>query len=93
MYGITSTSHPRYTVSGAIGSEGVLKLSPLLLHRGEEWVVEAVVQGDITPVLESPLIDTDVVEGPTALKQLAQQLGDVAVSVSLPFGLQIQPRR
>jgi hypothetical protein len=93
MFGVTSTSQPRYTVSGAIGSEGVLELRPLLLHRGEEWVVEAVVSGEVNAVLDCPLIDTDVVEGAPALKQLAQQLAEIAVSVSLPFGAQIQLKR
>jgi hypothetical protein len=93
MYGLTSNSHPHCTVSGAIGAEGVIELRPLLLHRGEEWVVEAVVQGDASPTIESPLIDTDVVDGPSAVKQLIEQLADVALTVTLPLGVQIQLKR
>ena len=93
MYGLTRNSHPQYTVSRAIGAEGVIELRPLLLHRGEEWVVEAVTQGDASPTIESPFIDTDVVEGPSAVKQLIEQLGDVALTVTLPLGIQIQFRR
>jgi hypothetical protein len=93
MYGVTSSSHGHATVSRAIGADGVIDLRPTLLRRGDEWAVEIVVEGEARPTLESSLIDTDVVEGPSVLQQLAEQLVDVAVTISLPFGVRIQLKR
>lgn len=73
LYGVTATTHPDQTVSPPLGTEAVIALEPMLIRRGEEWVIEAVVEGDSMPELESSLIDTDVVSGPSALAQWAQQ--------------------
>lgn len=91
MYGVTSSSHPGATVSRGIGSEGVVELTPSLLRRGDAWVVEAVVSGEPTPELDSPLIDTDVVDGATYLEQLAEILAGTIVT--LPLGVSIRLRR
>lgn len=93
MYGLTHSSHPSGTVTGAIGSDGVVELRPVLLRRGEEWAVEAVVGGEPKPTLDSPLVDTDLVEGPSAVELFAEQFADVIVSVALPFGLELRVNR
>jgi hypothetical protein len=60
MYGLTRNSSPSSTVSTAIGEQGVLELTPMLIRRGEEWITEVVTEGEAKPKLDSPLIDTDV---------------------------------
>lgn len=48
MYGLVRSSHPgstHTTVGSTPGSEGVVKLSPMLLRHRDEWAVEAVVGG------------------------------------------------
>lgn len=93
MYGLTRNSHPKDTISEAAGAEGIIQLRPLLLRRGEEWVFEAVVKGEPSPLMVSPIIDADIIEGPSAAKQLVELLADVAVSITLPWGGQIQLKR
>lgn len=91
MYGPTRASHPGATVSTAIGAEGKIELRPHLLRKGEEWVVEAVVEGSPEPEYESPLIDTDVVEGPGYLQQAGELLSGIIID--LPFGVTIGVKR
>jgi hypothetical protein len=63
MYGLTGGTYPvRNIVSSAVGADGELSVGPHLLRRNEEWIFEAVVQGDARPELDSPLVDTDVVD-------------------------------
>ena len=88
MYGLIKASHPAATlttVSTAVGSEGVIKLQPGLLRRQDEWSVEAVVAGLPEPVLESPLVNTDIVEGPTYRAELARSLLET-MTLTLPGG-------
>jgi hypothetical protein len=91
MFGVTSNRSGARVVAPAIGGDGFLQIGPQMLHRGEEWVVEAVVQGDAEPTLDSPLIDTDIVEGPSMLEQVAEQLA--GITLTLPFGVQLQIKR
>jgi hypothetical protein len=88
MYGLVKTTHPESTVSTALGAEGVVELLPQLLRRGEERLVQAVVSGPPVPVLDSPLIDTDVVSGPTYTSELAQGL--LAVLFASVLGLSLR---
>lgn len=62
FWAVTRSTHPRATRMPSVGYDGGwIELRPLLLRRGEEWTVDAVVEGDVAPTLTSPLIDTDVV--------------------------------
>jgi hypothetical protein len=81
MLGVTRTSLPGSTISRAVGAEAVLELAPCLLRVDDEWVVEAVVDGKPDCDLSSPLIDTDVISGPSALEQAARILSSVIISV------------
>jgi hypothetical protein len=60
MYGVIKTTHPAQTISPAIGAGGSLELAPVLLKRGEAWIVEAILSGEPRPVLHSPLSNTDI---------------------------------
>lgn len=63
MYGLTGGAYPTHnTVSTAVGARGEIGVGPQLLRRNEEWVFEAVVSGEARPELESPLVDTDIVD-------------------------------
>jgi len=73
MYGLIRSSHPTSTGTVAIGAEADIELRPMLLRRGEEWMVEAVLSGKPRPTIENPLIDTDVIEGPSAFEQFARE--------------------
>lgn len=88
FFGVTSTTHPSATVSPAIGSDGWIEMRPMLLRRGEEWAVEAVVEGDPAPTLQSSLIDTDVEQGGSARDQLAEFLSGIVLTG--PFGITIR---
>lgn len=86
-YGITRNSHPHATLSNAVGSDdAVVQLRPTLLRTGEEVAFEAVVEGKSKPELESPLIDTDIVDGPAFQEIVTKQLiwGAESVALSLP---------
>jgi hypothetical protein len=72
MFGVTRSSDPKTTRTGSLGSAGEISMLPHLFKKGEEWLVEAVVGGQPDPNLQSPLIDTDVVDGPTYIAQLAR---------------------
>ncbi len=88
FFGLTSSSHPAATVSPAIGDDGWVELRPTLLRCGDEWAVQAVVEGVAAPELVSPLIDTDIVEGATARDQLAEFFSGIVLSG--PFGITIR---
>jgi len=81
MYGVVKTTHPRSTVSTALGADGVVQLTPQLIRRGEDRVVQAVVSGPPAPALDSPLVDTDIVSGPTYASELAKGPLEVLLSV------------
>jgi hypothetical protein len=83
MYGLTASSHPDVTGTGAVGSEAYVELAPVLLRTGEEWSVEAVVGGGPTPELSSWLIDTDVVEGSVYRAALASSLAKSLLASAL----------
>lgn len=91
LYGVTRSSHPQSTTLPAVGAQGDLKFVPQLMRRGEEWAIEAVVEGEPEPVLDSPLIDTDVIEGPSYLQQAIETLSGVVLN--LPFGVTIGIKR
>lgn len=91
MYGVTRTTDPDSTVSSAIGAEGTIQMKPRLLRRGDEWTIDAVVQGVPSPEFESPLIDTDIIEGATRLDQVADLLSGAIFE--LPFGIRLQVPR
>lgn len=77
MYGLLhppASPETLTTVTTAMGSEGAIYLQPGLLRRGGEWMVDVVVGGIPSPELDSPLIDTDVVDPPTYRSQLASNL-------------------
>ncbi len=61
------------------------------MRCGEEWSIEAVVEGEPEPVVDSPLIDTDVIEGSSYLKQAIETLSSVVLD--LPFGVTIGIKR
>lgn len=63
LYGVVSSTHPRHTISPAVGtSDAIIGFPPMLLKRGERWAVEVVVSGTPNPNLVSSLIDTDIEE-------------------------------
>ncbi len=82
MYGVTSATHPQATVSTAVGADGVVQMEPHLLRRAEEWIVEAVVAGSPDPILESSLIDTDIVDAPSYSSELARGAGRVFIEAA-----------
>ncbi len=88
FFGLTSSSRPAVTVSPAIGDDGWVELRPTLLRRGDEWAVQAVVEGVAAPELFSPLIDADVVEGASARDQFAEFFSGIVLSG--PFGIAIR---
>jgi hypothetical protein len=63
MYGLTKTTHPDHTDTTVAGRAGQILLTPLLLKRSEEWIIEAIVSGWPQPELHCPLTDTDVTHG------------------------------
>jgi hypothetical protein len=63
-------------------------MRPTLLRRGDEWAVEAVVEGDPAPTLRSSLVDTDVDERGNARDQLAEFLSGIVLTG--PFGITIR---
>ncbi|KQS69065.1 hypothetical protein [Modestobacter sp. Leaf380] len=65
------------TTVEALGAPGVVRLSPGLLRRGDEYAVEVIVSGRPAPTLTCPLVNTDVVEPPALRAQLA---GSVTLS-------------
>lgn len=86
MYGLVRTSHPASTlttVGNEPGSEGVIKLTPVLLRHRDEWTVEAVVGGDPTPQIDSPLIDTSIIT-PSSRAELAVEVAGVIGALPLP---------
>jgi hypothetical protein len=86
MYGLLHSSHPRSTLTNALGGEGVIKLNPVLLRHRDEWSVEAVVGGVPSPEIDSPLIDTAIIT-PSNRAELAVEVAGVIGSFPLPvFG-------
>jgi hypothetical protein len=71
------------TVTTAVGSDGPISLRPGLFRQGSAWSVDVVVSGRPDPRVNSPLIDTDVVDPPTYRKQLARSLATVAADAAL----------
>jgi hypothetical protein len=74
LYGLISTSHPESTITTALGSDGAIEISPLLLKRKEEWEAPAIVSG--RPRIESkvPLANTDVLDRRVFDAKVAQSL-------------------
>ena len=69
FYGVLSSSH-RETLFPAIGGDFNVELQPTLLKRGDSWEVSVLVSGNLAPSLDSPLIDTDVVDAATFDEQV-----------------------
>jgi hypothetical protein len=87
MYGLVHASHPEATlttVGNSPGSEGVIKLAPVLLRKGDEWTVEAVVGGEPTPEIDSRLIDTAIIR-PTNRAELALEVAGAIGAFPLPL--------
>lgn len=91
LCGVTRSSHPQSTTLPPLGAQANLEFAPQLMRCGEEWSIEAVVEGEPEAVLDSPLIDTDVIEGPSYLKQAIEALSGVVLN--LPFGVTIGIKR
>lgn len=87
MYGLTSNSHPYATTSTAVGANGVITLGPLLLRKGEEIVVEAIVSGASMPDLSSSLVDTDIVYPGDMRAEVAVGLLGTILEASLRRGI------
>jgi hypothetical protein len=62
LFGLLSVSHIEPSVFPAIGGEIEFSIRPTLIKRGESWEVTAIVAGNLVPKLESPLIDTDIID-------------------------------
>lgn len=90
MYGITDTTHPDHTVATAVGETGKIFLTPLLLKRSEEWIVEAIVSGSPEPELSCPLADTDVTCG-TADDYKLIRFFLIVLRAALPFLPVVRP--
>ena len=87
-YGVTaSAGQPDWYAPGPDASSGEAKveLRPRLLKRGQSWSLSMIVQGPVEPVIESPLVETDLKVGSsdigTPLEVVVQVLGQ---AVPLP---------
>ena len=96
IYGLTNATHPDMGQSAIGDKHGVITLPPRLLRKGEEWLVEAIVEGVPSPRLINSLIDTDLVktsEPSRIVRAAIQRLrSHVAIDVGLPI-VEIQEPR
>lgn len=70
VYGITGTSHPRFTAtSDATNPKGYVDFGPSLIRRREKWTVEAIVSGKVTAEVENSIVDMDIIDGTTAARR------------------------
>jgi len=64
FFGLLGTGHPAgSTMTQSLGGPGLIEIRPVLLRRGDQWTIEAIIDGAPKPELSSPLIDTDIVGG------------------------------
>lgn len=63
FYGFVSLSHPKQTVSPAIGSDGMIEIKPMLLKTTEAWEATAIISGEPTiGPPDAPLVNVNVID-------------------------------
>lgn len=62
LYGLIGASHPEFTTSTPLGSDGAIRISPLLLKRKEACEMAAIVSGKPNLETDFPLPNTDVLD-------------------------------
>lgn len=93
MYGVVASSAEamRGSISESpVGNDnGYIEFEPALLRRAQAWSAEVLVSGSPEPRLNSPLVDTDVVEAEEGSTSATKEFASVAasaLSASVGFG-------
>lgn len=86
VYGVTRSKGQ--VVGPAVGERppnAIVRCQPCLLKRGDSLSFSAVVSGGRAPRVESPLVDTDIVQtAPGPAQTVAVEMLGVAVELPLP---------